>query len=322
MKKTAIAILACALSTSVVSCGEDDSKTNPFDAPAVKPPVENQSPAGFKTQNLNLTADQGLSEIKSRFYGDGPTDFLERLTQVDNRISEFESRASNSDQGECVGEEAKLWNLSDIPGVDTFPMYFSCYDVPSETQGTSMSIYFGRKDGYWYLAELSKNDSSNEPPTIGVLAKVNEAGTETTVVQLSVETNFTTSVFHIYANDSTQVFEMANASNRTSTNGSGNGANYTGVGCGVRLKSNSDLIYGAGKFTSEDCNLSATTVCANSSNLSATDASNCTAAGLNDFSTIMNLTASELGDVSASGTGYAKVKAIIDGTDLPNVSRF
>lgn len=312
-----------ALSSLFLACGDDEGKTYPFDAPAIKPPVENQSPAGFKSQSLLLTPEAGLAEIKNRFYSDGPTDFMERLDQIDNRLAEFESRASGSDQGACVGEEAQLWDLTDIPGVGAFPMYFSCNDIPSETQGTSMSIYFGKKDGYWYLAELSVNSTGNEPPTIGVLAKVNEAGTETTVVQLSVETNYTTSVFHVYANDTTQVFEMANASNRTSSNGSGNGANYTGVGCGVRVKANTDFIYGTGKFTSENCSsASVDTICADSISLSGTSASNCTSAGLDQFSTVMNLTAADLGDVSALGTGYTKVKSIIDGTGLPVVTRF
>lgn len=323
MKISTISITSCGIFAVALACGKKDEKTHPFDAPAIKPPVESQSPVGFKAQSLRSIPDSSLSEIKNRFYGDGPTDFLERLTKVDDRIAEFEGRASSSDQGACVSEEAKLWDLKDIPGVGSFPMYFSCYEVPSQTQGTAMSIYFGKKDGYWYLAELSKNDSGNEPPTIGVLAKVNEAGTETTVVQISVETNYTTSIFHIYANDSTQVFEMANASNRTSSNGTGNGANFTGVGCGVRLKSNANLIYGTGKFTSDSCSATQNTaVCADSSNLESTNVTNCTAASLNNFSNIMDLTAAQLGDVSATGTGYVKVKAIIDGTGLPSVSRF
>jgi hypothetical protein len=160
-------------------------------------------------------------------------------------------------------------------------------------------------------------------PTIGVLAKVNEAGTETTVVQLSVETNFTTSIFHVYANDTTKVFEMANASNRTSSNGSGSGANYTGVGCGVRLKANADFVYGTGKFTSENCSSTTTsTVCAKAADLTSANASDCTGATLDTFSAAMNLTAAELGTVEATGTGYAKVKAIIDATGAPTVSKF
>ena len=306
-----------------IACGKkDDKNTHPFNAPAVKPPVENQSPTGFKSTGLSLSADSGLAEIKSRFYGDGPTDFIDRLTKVDARIAEFESRASSNDTGKCAGEEPKLWDLKDIPGIGAFPMYFSCYDVPSQSQGTTLSVYFGKKDGYWYIAELSKNESGNEPPTLGVLAKVNEAGTETTVIQMSIETNFTTSVFHVYANDTTKVFEMANASNRTSSNGSGSGANYTGVGCGVRLKANSSYVYGSGKFSSENCGAAATTVCANVSDLTNTSSTDCTGAGLDTFAVAMNLTAADLGSVSATGTGYVKVKSIIDGTDIPSVSKF
>jgi hypothetical protein len=305
-----------------LACGKKDEKSNPFNAPAVKPPVENQSPAGFKSASLSLTADSNLSVIKSRFYSDGPTDFIERLSKVDGRIAEFEGRASSSDSGKCVSEEPKLWDLKDIPGVGAFPMYFSCFDSPSQTQGTSLSIYFGKKDGYWYIAELSKNPSGNEPPTIGVLAKVNEAGTEATVVQLSVETNFTTSVFHVYANETTKVFEMANASNRTSSNGSGSGANFTGVGCGVRIKSNSDFIYGKGRFSSDNCSTQAAEVCGKVADLTSANASDCTGASLNTFSTAMDLTAADLGTVDASGTGYTKVKAVIDGTGLPTVSQF
>jgi hypothetical protein len=326
MKKSTLSVYLAAGAVVAIglACGKkDDGKSNPFDAPAMKPPVENQSPTGFKAAAISLSADAGLAEIKSRFYGDGPTDFVDRLTKVDSRIAEFESRASGEDVGKCVTEEPQLWDLKDIPGVGSFPMYFSCYDRPSQSQGTSLSVYFGKKDGYWYVAELSKNEFGNEPPTIGVLAKVNEAGTETTVVQLSIETNFTTSVFHVYANDSTKVFEMANASNRTSSNGTGSGANYTGVGCGVRLKANANFVYGVGKFTSENCGSATTsTVCAKASDLTNTNASDCTGADLDSFSAAMNLTAAELGNVEATGVGYVKVKAIIDGTGLPVVSQF
>jgi hypothetical protein len=322
MKLALISAVTGAGLLAAVACGKKDEKSNPFNAPAVKPPVESQSPSGFKSLSFALASDPSLAAIKSRFYSDGPTDFLDRLGKVDERMAEFESRASGSDSGKCVAEEAKLWDIKDIPGVGAFPMYFSCYDIPSQSQGTTMSIYFGKKDGYWYLAELSKNESSNEPPTIGVLAKVNEAGTETTVVQVSIENNFTTSLFHIYANETTKVFEMANASNRTNSNGSGSGANYTGVGCGVRLKSNASLVYGTGKFTSESCSTaSSATVCGDTATLSSGNVSDCTGAGLNNFS-VMNLSASDLGDVSATGTGYTKVKAIIDGSGLPSVSKF
>ncbi len=308
-----------------LACGKkDENKSNPFNAPAIKPPVENQSPSGFKVTALALSADSNLAEIKAKFYGDGPTDFIDRLTKVDGRIAEYESRASSGDSGKCVSEEPKLWDVKDIPGVGAFPMYFSCYEVMTSTDAnTSLTVYFGKKDGYWYVAELSKNTASNEPPTIAVLAKVNDAGTETTVVQASIETNFTTSIFHIYANDTTKVFEMANASNRTSSNGTGSGANYTGVGCGVRLKANSDFIYGTGKFTSENCSTaSASTVCAKASDLTSTSSTDCTGASLDTFSAAMNLTAAELGTVDASGTGYTKVKAIVDATDIPSVSKF
>jgi len=323
MKLARISAVAFAGLLAAVACGKKDEKsTNPFDAPAVKPPVENQSPSAFKSTKLALAADPDLTKIKDRFYSDGPTDFLDRLGKVDERMAEFESRASGSDSGKCVSEEAQLWDLKDIPGVGAFPMYFSCYDIPSQSQGTTMSIYFGKKDGYWYLAELSKNESGNEPPTIGVLAKVNEAGTETTVVQVSIENNYTTSIFHIYANDTTKVFEMSNASNRTTSNGSGSGPNYTGVGCGVRLKSDASFVYGAGRFASEDCSTEPdTTVCGDAATLSSRNVNDCAAAGLDNFS-VMSLTAAELGDVSVNGTGYTKVKAIIDGSGLPAVSQF
>jgi hypothetical protein len=79
--------------------------------------------------NLYPLKDTRLSLVSgsvkfSRFYSAGPTDFIDRLTKVDARIAEFESRASSGDVGKCVSEEPKLWDLKDIrvsrilPGVD------------------------------------------------------------------------------------------------------------------------------------------------------------------------------------------------------------
>lgn len=314
------------MSTAFLGCGKKENDGKSFDAPAVRPPVAAASPDGFGgSASLGLTSGSELDEIKSRFYGAGPTDFLDRLAKIDSRIAEYETRSSSGDApAKCLDEEAQLWNIQGLPGVGKFPVYLQCLEtMTTPSSGTALKVGIGQKDGYWYIVELQNNATSNEPPTMGVLAKVKADGTEATVVQMSVETNYTTSIFHVYADQTNQVFELANASNRTSRNGTGSGPNYTGVGCGVRLKANATLVYGEGIFASENCLQTAVQVCADATSLTAkTTAADCTTAQLSTFGTVMNLTAAELGTESATNEAYLKVSSLIGGTGLPSLSKF
>lgn len=322
----ASSILVPLFAATIVACGKTDKDGKSFDAPAIRPPVAEASPDGFASSTgLSLTAGGELAEIKSRLYGPGPINFLDRLDKIDSRIAEYETRSASGDApAKCLDNEASLWDIQGLPGVGAFPVYLQCLETMTTPESnTTLRVGIGQKDGYWYIAELQKNPNANEPPTMGVVAKVKADGSEATVVQMSVETNYTTSIFHIYADRTNQVFELANASNRTSKNGTGSGANYTGVGCGIRLKANASLIYSEGIFSSENCQQTATEVCADAATLTAkTSGVDCSTAQLSTFGTVMDLTAAGLGTESSTNEAYLKVSSLIDGSGLPSLGKF
>lgn len=98
-----------------------------------------------------------------------------------------------------------------------------------------LTIYFGRKDGQNYLAELQKSDGANSP-TMAVLAKIDSAGTKTDVWQIIVADTVspkTVSVIHIRADQATSTNHVIVAATSTGL----------GVGCGVKLSASSTALW-------------------------------------------------------------------------------
>ena len=161
-------------------------------------------------------------------YSLGPANYISRLTQVDSRLTELKTRALESPKVCLKKVEVKF--EPQLPNNESFPMYFSCKDALS----SQLAIYFGRKDGQNYLAELQKTDGNS--PTMAVLAKIDSNGTKTDVWQIIVDDTVipkAVSVIHIRADNVTSTSHVIVAATSTGL----------GVGCGVKLSSTSSALW-------------------------------------------------------------------------------
>lgn len=210
-----------------------------LDIPFLKPPVYSASPTGLKSRRRLLrneshdvdrllsqfTTSSAMTTLKSRLFTSGPGDFNYRLGLVDNRLQEFKTRALESNRV-CLSTSASLFSPT-LPNLESFPMYFSCKEKMSD----SLNVYFGQKDGKYYVAELTTGS-----PSIGVLASVDSAGTVVDVWQImadSTSTPKTASVFHINADKTSGTIQVIGAASYVGT----------GVGCGIKMSSTSSAMW-------------------------------------------------------------------------------
>jgi hypothetical protein len=150
--------------------------------------------------------------------------------------------------------------------------------VDATSMGVSdFKVYFGKSGGYWYIAEIQTNASfesnDSEPPTMAVLSKIDENGEEMEVFQISVEKSsadnlYYASVTHILANKTLGIFEISSASSADSTHTNSPGANFTGLGCGIQMKTNGTYVYGSGIFSQMNVCPASASPCGNATDLS------------------------------------------------------
>ncbi len=240
-------------------------------------PVNLESTAvGFNlVEKKLLTADADLAEMKTRLFSPGPTDFMFRLNSVDDRLDSLADAILA-----CESVTTTTFTPPAIAAGFSFPMEFSCVQTIDATSlGVSdFKVYFGKSGGHWYIAEIQTNaqfsSSDGEPPTMAVLSKINENGEEMEVFQISVEyvsgINHAT-ITHIKANKTDGIFELSSASSAYGGLGSTQvitpGANYTGLGCGIKMITDSNYVYGSGEFGQNSTCPSSSTPCGTAANL-------------------------------------------------------
>jgi hypothetical protein len=275
-----------------------------------------------KAEEPSLASDiqlMSINDLKTRLFSPGPTDFQYRLKSIDSRLDEMEERA-----GSCADKEAQAWTVPvGTTGIPLTTMYFQCYDTATGPEVSDFKIYFGKKDGFWYLAELQINDnfenSDGESPTMGVLAKIAEDSSTVEAYQISVEKvsgAYYSTITQILANKNTGVFEVSSASSAGAGQTLSPGANFTGLGCGVRMKTDSTNVYATGAFSQTSCGTTSN-LCASASDLSTTiSTTNCSS--LSSSLTSMSMTQS---DLISAGAGAVAKAIIVDKTNMPAVDK-
>ena len=208
-----------------------------LDIPYLKPPVYSASPSGLKSRRRVLrdafqhigrslstfTTSAATTLLKSSLFSSGPADFNYRLGLVDVRLQEFKTRALQSNRV-CLSTSASLFSPT-LPNSESFPMYFSCKEKMSD----SLNVYFGQKDGKYYVAELTTGS-----PSIGVLASIDSAGTVVDVWQImAYSTSNTASAFHIKANKTSGTIQTIGAASYAGT----------GVGCGIKMSATTSAMW-------------------------------------------------------------------------------
>jgi len=269
-----------------------------------------------------LNSSTPLGQLKERLFSPGPTDFQYRLKMVDEEIANLPREA-------CLDTEAKEWVIpfGDIPISSTLAkVYVQC----KRQESGAPTIFYGKKDSFWYLVTAQVNPNfesgSGEPPTIGTITRISEDAQQVEVYQISVEqvdgANYA-SVTHILADRTAGVFEVSSGSSSANTSGTEGtylspGANYTGLGCGVQMKTNSEFVYAFGRFdmtlncTQTDFHITEESPLCVENDL-VTTATDCVAKELNDLSTVM-FTQEEM---IAAGAGDIIKAIIVDKQDAP-----
>ena len=307
---------------TTTGCGSN-SATIPDALPIVQaalPSTLKSSAASFMMRANGLSSDDfhalnaNVDELKSRLFSSGPTDFQYRLKMIDSRLNGFESSA-----GDCVKKTAQAWSVPvGSTGIPLTTMYFQCYTTATADGVSDYKIYFGKQDGYWYLAELQVNSSfeagDGEPPTMGVLSKIADDSSSVEAYQISVEKSsgtYYSTITQILANKTTGVFEVSSASSANSTQVVTPGANYTGLGCGVQMKTDGTNVYGTGSFSQAVTCASSASPCVAASDLSTTGT--CTS-----LQTLGTVAMTRTGLISASAGTVAKA-IVVDRTGIPSV---
>lgn len=330
-----ISLLAASL-VSIVACEQEkeEKKGESLNAPAIEPPVAEATPGALKITSTALS----LSEVtESTACDDGDTTcFRERamarlvtrifsgregcrgeadeqmqgrvrcnLEKIDSRLAELDRRAVDSPPRKCVAESAKDHVIA-MPGGVTLTAKLQCGDDLGEFQGTQQYLGFGFDAGVFHVVEVQDSGrvhyGSVNQDTGDIEFVMGGKKTISTSVQADTgdltpgndvnNGKYALDMIHIKANQNNTSFEISV------------GANYamgTGVGCGVRLKSNGTHIYVNGKLAEPtsntletDCALSDKNVdqsvldtCLDAETLEPTDDANC--AELTTF-TVGNIT--------------------------------
>lgn len=235
------------------------SSSTSVSVPSLLTIVQDSLPTALKnTSYSSLT--KGVADvqtIQTRLFGSGPTNFRYRLSMVDLEITSLTTTQAST-YGSCFTTTGSTWTPSTftVSGVTfNFPMSMTCKYVKS----TDATTYMGADASFYYIANLTKNVGTDG---IYVLAKIAKAGSTIEVYQLGLSNSGPASILHIIANKSTQSFEVSTASSSDAT---GSGVTYTGVGCGVQMKTNSSYAYTSGRYTQTSCATNATQECVDAS---------------------------------------------------------
>ena len=244
---------------TTTGCGSN-SATIPDALPIVQaalPSTLDSSAASLMMRANGLSSDDfhalntNFNALKNGLFS-GPADFQLRLKMIDSRLDGLEKNA-----GDCVSKTAQAWSVPvGSTGIPLTTMYFQCYTTATGDGISDYQIYLGKQDGYWYLAEFQVNSSfesgDGEPPTMGVLSKIADDSSSIEAYQISVEKSsgtYYSTITQILANKTTGVFEVSSASTADNTQVVTPGANYTGLGCGVQMKTDGTNVYGTGSFS-------------------------------------------------------------------------
>jgi len=282
MRKNGISLLLIVSLLALSSCSKKESSSSASSpvpsmvtiAKATLPSSLESSAVGFNLTE-EFVPETNLDEMKDRLFSPGPTDFMYRLNSVDSRLDSLADAIIA-----CADTPTSTYNPPTTLATGfSFPMELACIQtVDATSMGVSdFKVYFGKSGGYWYSAEIQTNASfesnDSEPPTMAVLSKIDENGEEMEVFQISVEKSsadnlYYASVTHILANKTLGIFEISSASSADSTHTNSPGANFTGLGCGIQMKTNGTYVYGSGIFSQMNVCPASASPCGNATDLS------------------------------------------------------
>jgi len=256
------------------------SSSSTVSVPSLLTIVQDSLPTALKNTSY-ASYTKGVADvqtIQTRLFGSGPANFRYRLSMVDLEITSLTTTLAGT-YGSCFTTTGTTWTPSTFTssGVTfNFPMTMTCKYVKS----TDATTYMGADTSFYYIANITKNVGTDG---IYVLAKIAKAGSSIEVYQLGLSSSGPASILHIIANKSTQSFEVSTASSSDAT---GSGVTYTGVGCGVQMKANSSYAYTSGRYSQTSCATNATQECVDASSGTTLTTSTSCPTSIQTFSTL------------------------------------
>jgi hypothetical protein len=270
---TVLAALALASSSTT-------SSTTTVTVPKIMTIVQAALPTALKNTAYS-TSIRGIADvqtIQTRIFSSGPADFRFRLTKVDEEITSLTVGTLASTYSSCFTSTGETWNPSTftVSGVSfSFPMAISCKQV----KDANATTYMGADADHYYIANITKNVGTDG---IYVLAKIQKLGNTVEIYQLGLSNSGPASILQIIADKSSVSFEVSTASSSDAT---GSGVTYTGVGCGVQMRTDNTYAYTSGKYTQTSCAASATQECADASQGTTLTTSTACPASIKTFNT-------------------------------------
>jgi len=249
-KKLAPITLALAMTLLASACSKSSSSGQSISITKMKPPVKAAAgsalTAGKKSMNMLAI---NASDIKDRFFDQGPSSIMDILGSLDNRLSEIETRSAESAH-DCLDAEPSDVNLT-IYG-EPVTAKIQCVD----DMGASGFIAFGKDGNNWWVI-----DAVGAAHTVARATTLEDGKNEVEIwggVGFTNATNFgawdngSYGFYHVNANNSTSEFEMT---------AGGIGMGFCGVsllsdGTNLYIEGSPDAAMGACETTSSSCVLS------------------------------------------------------------------
>jgi|JI10StandDraft_1071094.scaffolds.fasta_scaffold183552_3 hypothetical protein len=256
------AVLGSCIVVLMIAIGCSSNSTEEFSITKLKPPVQEAAGAGLTGSTTGLL---DANNFQDRFFSAGPTNILTILGNLDSRLAEIETRASESvDSGACLDNTPTEVSIS-VYG-ETFNLQLQCYD---DLSGDGL-LAFGKKGDTWYLYEkvgavvtaASATTLPDDKVSVEIYGGVGLSnGTEWS--------NMSYGGYHLIANNADLTLEMT--------------AGGIGFGfCGVHLKSDGTNVYLNGSEDGVGFGCQATDeICVQNADLGATGS--CNSIGVSSF---------------------------------------
>lgn len=288
-----LAAVAVAVTVFLLTRKDDDSSTDSqsLKHTSIEAVVKGSTPAVLVANNessrhrRHVCRDDGNDGpdcrttkelILSRMFSEGPSHYTARVRSVDDEVEGIAQRIAGATYTiRCLNDPVQTWRAPAFPTGDHLDMYLSCFEIHRESDSAEdhRLLAFGTYDGIFSVAMVQKA-RTNAEMNGAIYANVHLDGSYARVWQVVSKSYTEASWMEIVANKTADTIRVKFASTEQAT---------TGIGCGIELWAENELIAVDGIFADQDCqNQSAplnesgsyTTVCFDS-DLNETNITNC-----------------------------------------------
>lgn len=253
-------VLILALLLTLSACGKS-TKGKSFDAPLIKPPVDDATPDGLKSTSISSSLDElnltgsipmdvlqlsaqarikkALTQSLAAINGGSCTGIVGcSLQAIDTRIDEVNQRTTEAEK-QCQSSAPAIFDFH--PFNESLKISVQCNDIFADNgiNGTDSGIIFGKDEGVFAVGLSLQQGSQGK---FGYAATYDQNSQLVNYLEASYFEDSThlnrIILLKVKANKTTKNFEFAYAAVNDST----------GLGCGTRVISNGSTLYISGRF--------------------------------------------------------------------------